>query len=124
VLREFVPSMAERSSIRLVGEDSGVGRSTIHKFISAGTTPHPRIRRLLALWYLRRVQGVDELELLRPYASALDVLLADVPAPARASVTLDVLMSINKGFAREGEEAPRWLDAIRRRRVGWMLGDP
>jgi hypothetical protein len=37
VLREFARSQVELSSIRLVAEDAGVGRSTVHKFISAGT---------------------------------------------------------------------------------------
>lgn len=123
VLREFTRSMAEMSSLRLVAEDAGVSRSTVHKFITAGTTPHPRCRRLLGLWYLRRLAGVDELELIRPYASALDVLLADVPARSLRNVTLTVLWGIAEGFSAEGEEAPRWLDVVRSRRVGWVLGD-
>jgi hypothetical protein len=124
VLREFTRSVAEMSSIRHVAEDAGVGRSTVHQFIAAGTTPHPRVRRLLALWYLRRVAGVDELELIRPYASALDVLLGDVPEPLLQTVTLNVLRNIGEVFPPDGEqEAPRWLEAVRRRRVGWVLGD-
>lgn len=124
-LREFARSESKRTSIQHAANNAGIGRSTIHKFIRHGTTPHPRVRRLLALWYLRRLQGgVDELELIRPYASALDVLLADVPAPAVRDVTLDVLIAIRKGIAADGGEPPEWLDAIRRRRVGWVLGDP
>lgn len=124
VLREFVRSVAETSSIREVAEDADVGRSTVHKFITAGTTPHRRIRRSLALWYLRRAAGVHELEIIRPYASALDVLLRDVPEPLVQTVTLNVLRSIGEAFPPDGEqEAPRWLEAIRRRRVRWMLGD-
>ncbi|MBW3572578.1 MAG: hypothetical protein KY467_15860 [Gemmatimonadetes bacterium] len=124
VLREFARSEAERTSLRHAAEDAGVGRSTIHKFIMGGTTPHPRVRRLLALWYLRRMQGVDEVELIRPYAAALDVLLAQVPATTVQRVTLGVLASIRDGIAAEGEDPPRWLDVLRRRRVGWMLGHP
>ncbi len=124
VLREFTRSMAETSSIRLVAEDAGVSRSAVHKLITAGTTPHPRCRRLLALWYLRRVAGVDEIDLIRPYASALDILLADVPVHSRRSVTLTVLRAIAEGVSAErGEEAPRWLDVVRSRQVGWVLGD-
>src|SRR5688500_4392342 len=88
VLRDFARSMAELSSIRLVAEDAGVGRSTLHTFITDGTTPHPRIRRLLALWYLRRQSGLDEIELLRPYVAALDVLLADTPGDVWEDATL------------------------------------
>ena len=123
VLREFTRSMAEMSSLRLVAEDAGVSRSMVHQFITAGTTPQPRCRRLMALWYLRRLRGVDELELIRPYASALDVLLADVPAASLRNVTLTVLRGIAEGFSGEGEEPPQWLDVVRRRRVGWVLGD-
>lgn len=124
VLREFTRSLAEMSSIRHVAEDAGVSRSTLHKFITAGTTPHPRVRRLLALLYLRRAAGVDELEIVRPYASALDVLLGDVPEPLLQTVTLNVLRAVGEVFPPDGEhEAPRWLEALRRRRVGWVLGD-
>lgn len=121
VLREFVRSGAEMSSIRAVAADAQVNRSTVHKFITAGTTPHPRVRRLLALWYFRHLSGMDELELTRPYAAALDVLLADVPSSAVPDVTLNVLRAIGAAFA-DGE-APRWVDVVRRRRAGWLLGD-
>jgi hypothetical protein len=114
VLREFARSQAESTSIRNEAEDAGVGRSTVHKFISAGTMPHPRIRRLLALWYLRRREGV-ELELIRPYAHALSVLITGMPGPSRERVTRAVLDNIEEGFASEGEEAPRWLEALRSR---------
>jgi hypothetical protein len=120
VLREFARSQAELSSIRLVAEDAGVGRSTLHKFITAGTTPHPRVRRLLALWYLRRLSGVNEMELVRPYASALEVLMGDVPEISRGRATTEVLDSVYRGYAAAGEEAPRWVNVLRTRmsRVG------
>jgi hypothetical protein len=115
VLREFARSQAELSSIRLVAEDAGVGRSTLHKFITASTTPHPRVRRLLALWYLRRLSGVDEMELIRPYVSALEILIADVPSTSRGRVTTDVLDSVDRGYAVAGEESPRWVKVLRTR---------
>jgi hypothetical protein len=115
VLREFARSQAELTSIRDVAEDAGVRRSTLHKFIAAGTMPHPRIRRLLALWYLRRREGVDEVDLIRPYVAALGTLLANVPEPSRERVARIVLDIIWEGFAGTEEEAPRWLDVLRRR---------
>lgn len=115
VLREFVRSQAEMSSIRHVAEDAGVGRSTVHKFISAGTMPHPRVRRLLALWYLRRLSGFDELELIRPYASALDVLFGGVPESSRGRVMLTVLDYVDRAYAEAEEETPRWVTALRSR---------
>lgn len=124
ILREFVRSEAEILSVAHVAEDAGVGRSTVYKFMSDGTScPQPRVRRLLARWYLRRRDGIDELELIRPYMRALDVLLVDVPETERPGVTMDVLVSIRKAVAAHGEEAPRWLDPLRKRRVGWLLGD-
>jgi hypothetical protein len=115
VLREFVRSQTELSSIRLVAEDAGVNRSTVHKFITAGTTPHPRVRRLLALWYLRRLSGFDEMELIRPYVSALEVLCGDVPGPSRGRTMLAVLDDVEQAYANAGEEAPRWVNALRTR---------
>jgi hypothetical protein len=72
VLRDFARSEAELTSIRLAAEDAGVGRATPHKFITAGTKPHLRVRRLLALWYLRRLPGVHDAELVRPYVSVAE----------------------------------------------------
>jgi hypothetical protein len=115
VLREFARHQAELSSIRHVAEEAGVGRSTLHKFVAAGTMPHPRVRRLLALWYLRRLSGVDETELVRPYASALEILVSDVPEPSRGRVTTDVLDSVVRGYAAVGEETPRWVEVLRTR---------
>jgi hypothetical protein len=115
VLREFARTQSELSSIRTIAEDAGVGRSTLHKFITAGTTPHPRVRRLLALWYLRRMSGLDELELVRPYVAALDVLFGDVPDPARVRATRGVLDSVERAYAEIGEESPRWIEVLRTR---------
>jgi hypothetical protein len=115
VLREFTRSQAELTSIRLVAEDAGVGRSTLHKFVTGGTTPHPRVRRLLALWYLRRVSGIDETELVRPYVSALEVLIGDVPEPSRGRAAIGVLGDVERAYAEAGEEVPRWVGVLRGR---------
>lgn len=117
VLREFARSYAELSSIRAVAEDAGVSRSGVHKFITAGTTPHPRVRRLLALWYLRRLEGVDETEFLRPYMAALDVLLSEAPERDRDSVTLAVLAGVERGFANVDAPPPRWAAVMHARIV-------
>lgn len=115
VLREFTRSQAELSSLREVAEDAGVGRSTVHKFVTAGTMPHPRIRRLLALWYLRRVEGINEIELVRPYASALEVLMGDAPESSRGRVMTELLDAIECGYTDAGEESPRWVGVLRTR---------
>jgi hypothetical protein len=121
VLRDFARSEAELTSIRLAADDAGVGRSTLHKFITAGTKPHLRVRRRLALWYLRRLPGVHDAELVRPYVSILRVPLADVPELSRRRVTLDVLDSIGHGYECAGEAKPRWLEVLRTRLVTGFL---
>jgi hypothetical protein len=115
VLREFVRSATELSSIRAVAEDAGVGRSTVHKLITAGTIPHPRVRRLLALWYLRRIEGVNEVELVRPYVAALDVLVQNLPEPWRTRAAAGALDRIEQTHTDAGEEPPRWLVTLRER---------
>jgi len=114
-VRDFARSQAELTSLRVVAEDAGVGRSTLHKFINAGTMPHPRIRRLLGLWYLRRLEGVDEVELVRPYTAALDILMGDMPERSRERVVVDVLDGLSRGFSTAGEEPPRWIQVLRTR---------
>jgi predicted DNA-binding transcriptional regulator AlpA len=115
VLREFARGEAELSSIRAAAEDAGVNRSSLHKFITAGTMPHPRVRRLLALWYLRRRQGVDEVELFRPYVAALTILLDNMPEPSLGHVRMAVLESIEQGYTAVAEEPPPWVGVLRAR---------
>lgn len=121
VLREFTRSQAELTSLRVVAEDAGVNRSTLHRLITADTVPHPRVRRLLGLWYLRRLEGVDEVELVRPYTAALDVLMGDVPESSRERVVMDVLDGVGRGYSTAGEEPPRWIHVLRTR-VARMAG--
>jgi ribosomal protein L17 len=115
VLRDVVRSLTEQASIRSVAEDAGVSRSAVHKFITAGTTPHPRVRRLLALWYLRQLAGLNEVDFLRPYVTALDVLLSDATVAVRELVTMDLLAAIVNRSAEAGEQPPAWVGVMRDR---------
>jgi hypothetical protein len=115
VLREFARSLSERSSIRAIAEDAGVGRSTVHKFVTAGTMPHARVRRLLALWYLRRLDGINEPEVLRPYVAALDVLLGDAPEVVRDRVVLNMTADIERACEDAGAPPPGWVALLRAR---------
>jgi hypothetical protein len=114
-MRRFAQDQTELTSIRHVAAEIGLGRTTLHKFVSGETMPHPRVRRLLALWYLRRhghtPSGDDEA--LRPYASALQILLGGVPDETRARATDEVLDVLERGYAASGGERPAWLDALR-----------
>lgn len=83
-LRAFVLAESERSSLRGVAERSGVGRTTLHHFLYRGTRPHPRIRRLLALYYTREAGPAAD-------ASACEVLLSGLPADRRADAVAELL---------------------------------
>lgn len=69
-LRRFAQDETELTSIRHVAAEVGIGRTTLHKFVAGETMPHPRVRRLLAMWYLRRHGNADESEAIRPEESA------------------------------------------------------
>lgn len=116
-LREFTRSRVELSSIRDVAEEVNVGRSTIHKFLK-GSTPHPRVRRLLGLWYLRQEDGIGETELMRPYLRVFDTLLSEVPESAYVGITAGVLASVERGCLDHGAEVPRWV-MVMRDRLPW-----
>jgi hypothetical protein len=112
-MRRFAQDQAELTSIRQVAAEIGLGRTTLHKFVAGETMPHPRVRRLLALWYLRR-QGhaAGDDVAVRPYASALQILLGGVPEDVRERTTAEVLDVLERGYATAGEP-PAWLDALR-----------
>lgn len=90
-IRRLAQDETELTSIRRVAAEVGLGRTTLHKFVAGETMPHPRIRRLLALWYLRRQGQPAHDDPVQPYAAALEVLLACVPDDDRASAAADVL---------------------------------
>jgi hypothetical protein len=113
VLREFVRTQAEETSIRQVAADFGLGRTTLHSFINAETTPHPRIRRKIALCYLDWLQTAPDLDLVRPYAAALDVLTEGMPERQREGAVEIVLDGLELGFGSDGDSPPRWVEVLR-----------
>lgn len=113
VLRDFARTRAEAASIQKVADEMGIGRSTLHTFISRGTTPLPRVRRILALWYLDWVVTAPDYDLARPYASALEVLLEDVPEGQREGTFTVLLDGLEAGYAGGGEPPPRWVQTLR-----------
>lgn len=96
----------------------GFSRCTLADWIDAGEAPEPiaevrpekaRIHRADLAAYRERY------ELIRPYASALEGLIGDVPETSRLRATTEVLDSVDRGYTSAGEKAPRWVDALRTR---------
>ena len=113
-VRDLAREHAERSSLRQLAPEIGLGHSTLHNFLS-GAAPHPRVRRLLGLWYLRMTGGSPE-DKLRPYVAALDVLLADVHESTRARARVSLVECISdQVYGASGGEPPDWLAALRAR---------
>jgi hypothetical protein len=112
-LREFARDRAELSSVREVAEEIGLGRTTLHNFISAGTTPHPRIRRLLSLWYLREKEKEAASEA-RTYAVAFEILVTSVPPESRDEWRVALATKLAELHAGSDAELPAWLDSFLR----------
>jgi hypothetical protein len=108
-LREFYADLTERNSIRVVAGWCGIGHSTLHNFLQ-GAAPHPRVRRLLALYYATAQQGGGQTG---GRAEALAALLADIPESRRRKAVLDILQALEEGFGNG--KVPLWIAAIRSR---------
>lgn len=118
-VRELARDHAERSSLRHLAPEIGLGHSTLHNFLN-GAAPHPRVRRLLGTWYLRVTGGTAEEEgdPVQPYASALKILLGGLPADSRERAAGEVLDVVERGYESAGRNRPGWLDALRESSTG------
>lgn len=113
VLRDFARSQAEASSIRSVADEVGLSHSALHKFVTGRTNPQPRVRRLLGLWYLEKVEQAHDIDVARPYAAALDILLSEIPHDRRRAAEQEVLSLLAQVHTPAGELPPRWLELLR-----------
>lgn len=113
VLRDFALSQTETSSIRDVADQIGISHSALYKFVTGRTAPQPRTRRLLGLWYLDATERADELDVARPYAASLGMLLAGLPEPLRTRMEEKVLADLADGYTHVGPP-PRWLEVLLR----------
>lgn len=111
VLRDFVRTQAELTSIRAVAIEVGAGRTTLHSFLNEETTPHPRIRRLLAVWYLAKLDEAPDIDVIRPYAAALSILVSSLPEDERGVATVLLVESLGAIYAGR-EEQPRWMELL------------
>lgn len=114
VLREFALSQTHVTSIRQVADEVGVGRSTLHKFVLGRTQPVPRVRRTLALWYMEKLVTAHVVDVARPYAAALDVLVSELPGARRDRVAGRLLADIEAEYAEAGLGVPPWLEYLTR----------
>lgn len=113
VLRDFTRTQTEITSIRSVADEVGLGRSTLHKFILGRTNPQPRVRRLLGLWYLQKVEQAHDIDVARPYAAALQILLSEIPQERRQAAEQGVLEALAETHVQSGAAQPRWLELLR-----------
>lgn len=81
-VRAWARDEAERTSLRALAGRAGLGRTTVQKFITAMTSPHPRIRRALTLLYLGDTASA--------VASALRALTANLPDDAKPQAQADI----------------------------------
>jgi hypothetical protein len=109
-LREFARDRAEMSSVRQVAGEVGLGRTTLHNFISEETTPHPRVRRLLALWYLREQQKEEKPA--TTAASAVEILLNGIPPEQREGARAALVQTLSAIHTAAGAP-PQWLNDLR-----------
>lgn len=115
VLREFARDQSERTSLRHVATMLGLGRTTLQKFIGAETTPHPRVRRKIALWYLEAERGdaAGSPRAPSPYGSAVDTLLDGIDQARHDDARAELLDAIAALHAAHGSGPPAWLAELR-----------
>ncbi len=109
VLRDFIRSQCELTSTRAVAAETGLGRTTLHAFMNGATKPHPRVRRVLALWYLRKMNEAPDIDIVRPYESALSILLSSLPPEHQDSARALLIKGLR---ALHGTPVPRWLQLL------------
>jgi hypothetical protein len=111
VLRDFALTQCEIASIRACADEIGLGRTTLHHFIQGKTYPHPRVRRLLGLWYLAKQDEAHDIDVARPYAAALSILVAALPEGERETASGLLVESLEAIYAGRAEK-PRWLELL------------
>jgi AcrR family transcriptional regulator len=113
-LREFARDRAELTSVRQVAAEAGLGRTTLRNFLTRGTTPHPRVRRLLALWYLGEKAKEQKPFLPEDYVSAFDILLDGLPDDHRARAAAALVEGLVAVHTGAGVEIPPALAELRK----------
>lgn len=111
-VRELARHRSEQHSLRYVADEIGVGLSTLHNFVK-GAMPHPRIRQKLAEWYVRELGKGGDAYPDAAYASAVQVLVAGLPADGRKDAAEDVVTLVEALHSKHGLPKPPWLERLR-----------
>lgn len=112
-MRALARDRTEQSSIRTVAQEMGLGHTTLYNFLQ-GATPHPRVRRALAEWYVRQSAALPGAE--RPaeaYSAALAVLVDAMPPETRASAADELLSYLESLHRQGGGTTPGWITRLR-----------
>lgn len=111
VLRDFVRTRCELTSIRTAAAETGLSHTAIHQFANGKTKPQPRVRRLLGLWFLAKQNEPQDIDVTRPYVAALTVLLSGIPPEGQGAARRDAITALQCVY--EGRApAPRWLELL------------
>lgn len=100
------------TSIRQAADEVGISHSAFHKFVGGRTAPQPRVKRLLALWYLAKRDQALDIDIARPYAAAFNVIFAEMPLEQRKRTEEIVLAALEDGFDLGAVPRPRWLTIL------------
>ena len=101
-VREYAAVAANRTSLRTLAPEIGLGHSTLHNFLG-GAAPHPRVRTALCKWYLRETGAGEDVR------AALETLSAYFPAEVRPDVQQALLGTMAESFRKLDMQAPDWL---------------
>jgi hypothetical protein len=111
-VRDLARHRSEQRSLRYVADQIGVGASTLHNFLR-GAMPHPRIRHKLAEWYVRELGSGRDAFPDEAYFSAVQLLVAGLPADGRENAADDVVSLLEELHERRGLPKPPWLERLR-----------
>lgn len=104
-MREWYREQVERGSIRQVAKLCGIGHSSLHNFLS-GASPHPRIRSVLARYYLSQGNDPDHA---KPALDALMLLPPGIEGQERQRLHGVIMGVIEQAYRARGDEPARWI---------------
>lgn len=119
VVRRFVQTRANATSVRAVAAAIGMRHTSLEKFLD-GSEPYARNRSLICAWYVRQdpqdrldaqseAQGTPRGEHANDLSYHLEVLLGELTGPARGETLMRITRALSDGYVRMTGSAPAWL---------------